>query len=145
MKTGSTYRPSTMPSSAPERDIETHFTLIAVLNLLLALPALLFGSLVFFGSLVGAGFVEAFADVPGLGSLVAAAGLVVGLVIVLLAVPGIVSAIGLLKREPWAKVWTLVVAALSLLNVPVGTAFGIYALWVMTRPETDAALQGSSA
>lgn len=123
-----------------DRDIGTHFTVVAALMLLFSVPLLLLGVVVFLGSLVGAGFAEAFSDVPGLGALIGAAGLVVGLGLAALGVPGTVAGIGLLKRKAWAKVWTIVVAALNLLNVPVGTAFGIYAIWVVTRPEADAAL-----
>lgn len=122
------------------RDIETHFTVIAVVNLILAVPLLLFGALLFFGGLVGAGFVQRVSEVPGLGALVIGAGLFLGLGIVILALPGIISAIGLLNRRSWAKVWTIVVGVVSLVNFPIGTLFGIYAIWVMTRPETDAAL-----
>lgn len=122
------------------RDIETHFTIIAIVELVLAVPAFLLGALILFGSLIGAGFVEAFGDVPGLGALIGGAGILIGLLILAMAVPSVISAVGLLKRESWAKVWTIVVAVLNLLNVPLGTVFGIYAIWVMTRPETDVAL-----
>lgn len=117
--------------------MDTHFTVIAIVNLIVAVPALLFGALLFFGALVGAGFVSTMAEVPGLGALVASAGFLLGLGIVLLALPGIVSAIGLLRRRSWAKIWTIVAGALALVNFPVGTAFGVYAIWAMTRPETE--------
>ncbi len=41
---------------------------------------------------------------------------------------------GLLNHEEWARGITFAVAILSLFSFPIGTAFGIYALWVMTRP-----------
>lgn len=44
---------------------------------------------------------------------------------------GVVAGIGLLNRAPWARTLTLVVAFLSLMSVPFGTAFGIYAIWVL--------------
>lgn len=131
---------ATSAPSASGRDIETHFTVVAVIEFALAGPLLLFGLFVAVGGLVGAGFAEAFSGVPALGSLIAGAGLLVGLLFVGLALPAIASAVGLLQRKSWAKVLTLVVAVLNLLNIPVGTIFGIYAIWVMTRPETDRAL-----
>lgn len=128
------------PGTEPGREMDTHFTVIAILNLVFAVPVLGFGMVIFFGALVGAGFVGALGDVPGLGALIASAGLVVGLGFVLLALPGLVSAIGLLQRRSWAKIWTIVAGALSLVNFPIGTAFGVYAIWAMTRPETEARL-----
>lgn len=123
-----------------DRDIETHLTIVAVLALVFSLPLVALGLVVFLGSLVGAGVAEAFGDVPGIGALIGAAGLIVGALIAALGVPGTIAGIGLLKRRSWAKVWTIVVAALNLVNVPLGTAFGVYAIWVVTRPETEAAL-----
>jgi hypothetical protein len=121
-------------------NIETHFTVIAVLELIVSIPIAILGAAVFFGVVVGAGFAESFGNAPGIGALIASAGLFVGLVFIAMAVPGIVSAIGLLQRQSWAKIWTIVAGALSLLNVPIGTLFGAYAIWAMTREETDAAL-----
>jgi hypothetical protein len=38
---------------------------------------------------------------------------------------------GLLKLEPWGRVFALVMAFLDLLHVPLGTALGIYTLFVL--------------
>ena len=38
---------------------------------------------------------------------------------------------GLLQREAWARTVALVVGFVALLNVPLGTALGIYTLWVL--------------
>jgi hypothetical protein len=44
---------------------------------------------------------------------------------------------GLLERAAWARMLALAVAVLALLNLPWGTALGIYTLWVLL-PETSA-------
>jgi hypothetical protein len=44
---------------------------------------------------------------------------------------------GLLQRERWARVVALVVGFIALLNVPVGTALGIYTLWVLLPSQSD--------
>lgn len=122
-------------------DIETHFTIVAVISLIFSIPVLLLGAFIFFGSIVGAGFADAFSNVPFLGALIAGAGFVIGLLIAALGIPGTIAGIGLLQRRAWAKIWTFIVAALNLVNFPIGTAFGVYAIWVMTRPEADRALE----
>jgi predicted nucleic acid-binding Zn ribbon protein len=48
---------------------------------------------------------------------------------------------GLLQREPWARMLTIVLAFLALFNIPFGTALGIYTLWVLLPAESDAAYQ----
>jgi hypothetical protein len=45
---------------------------------------------------------------------------------------------GLLQRQPWARMLTIVLAFLALFNIPFGTALGIYTLWVLLPAESDA-------
>ena len=66
-------------------------------------------------------------------------------VMLALAVPGLIAGIGLLRMRPWARILTLVVSALELLSFPVGTALGVYGLWVMTHTETERLLSGQPA
>ena len=44
---------------------------------------------------------------------------------------------GLLHREPWARILALVGAFIGLLNLPLGTALGIYTIWVLLPAESD--------
>jgi len=55
----------------------------------------------------------------------------VGLLLSALALPGLVAGYGLLTHKPWARVLAIVIGILSLLNFPIGTAIGLYALWVL--------------
>lgn len=41
------------------------------------------------------------------------------------------AAFGMLKRTSWARVVAITAAVLALLGIPLGTAFGIYALWFL--------------
>ena len=58
--------------------------------------------------------------------------------LLILAIPCIALGIGLLKFRPWARSIGTVIAILELLNFPIGTALGVYALWVIMSPEADA-------
>jgi hypothetical protein len=45
---------------------------------------------------------------------------------------------GLMHREPWARVLVLVLAFLVLfINIPVGTAVGVYTMWVLLPSESQ--------
>lgn len=44
---------------------------------------------------------------------------------------GLIGGIGLLSFAPWARTLTLVAGFIELLNVPIGTALGIYTIWVL--------------
>ncbi|MCG3159578.1 MAG: hypothetical protein JMDDDDMK_00572 [Acidobacteria bacterium] len=67
--------------------------------------------------------------------------------LLLFSVLGIIGGIGLLQRRSWARPLVIILAALNLFNFPLGTAVGIYALWAMLKPETQALLSapGSGA
>ena len=44
---------------------------------------------------------------------------------------------GLLMRQPWARMLAIVFGALSLIDIPFGTALGIYTLWVLAPAECE--------
>ena len=43
----------------------------------------------------------------------------------------------LLERESWARLLAIVLAIVSLFNFPLGTALGIYTLWVLLPAQAD--------
>jgi hypothetical protein len=47
----------------------------------------------------------------------------------------------LLKFKSWARVLASILAILNLLAFPIGTALGIYTLWVMLTKETEPLFQ----
>jgi len=49
----------------------------------------------------------------------------------------IAAAWGLLQHANWARILTLVLAFLRLLELPLGTALGIYTIWVLLGPTSD--------
>ena len=55
---------------------------------------------------------------------------------ILFSIPGIIAGIGLFKRKEWARILTLILSVLDLVNIPVGTAIGVYSIWVLVQPET---------
>ena len=65
--------------------------------------------------------------------------------LVVVSLPGLIAGIGLLKMRPWARIVGIIVAVLSLLNIPLGTIVGIYALWVLFNRETEQILSDAPA
>jgi hypothetical protein len=57
-------------------------------------------------------------------------------VIGVISLAGLTGGIGLFTYRPWARFLVIVVAALGCLNIPFGTAKGVYALWVLLQSET---------
>lgn len=62
----------------------------------------------------------------------------IGIFVVVKAAAGFLAGWGLLQREPWARMLTIVLAFLALFHIPFGTALGIYTLWVLLPAGADA-------
>ena len=61
--------------------------------------------------------------------------------IMLLSLPGVIAGLGLLSFQPWARVLGIILGVLNLFNFPIGTVFGIYALYVLLDSETSRLFQ----
>lgn len=51
-------------------------------------------------------------------------------VVLVLAIPAIIGGVGLLNQKKWALTLVLVLGCLKLFSFPIGTAIGIYTIWV---------------
>lgn len=60
-----------------------------------------------------------------------------------LSIAGVVGGWGLLKLRPWARVLVMVRSGVALLDIPIGTAVGVYSFMVLTKDEDTAALSGN--
>ena len=44
---------------------------------------------------------------------------------------------GVLQHKTWARIFAIVLCAMSLIKIPFGTALGVYGLWIMFNKETE--------
>lgn len=118
--------------------MQGHVKAIAIIYMvmggLLALGGLMM--MLFFGGLAGAGIASGEPDGEAAAGVLGILGgfLFVGALI--MSLPSILAGWGLLKYKPWARILTIVLAALNLFWIPIGTILGIYALWVMLNKDT---------
>jgi len=54
-------------------------------------------------------------------------------IIILFSIPSIIGGIGLLNNKPWALTLLLVLGCFKLFSFPIGTAIGIYTIWVYSQ------------
>jgi hypothetical protein len=119
--------------------VEQHVKILGVLNIVWGAMGALGGLvlLVIFGGaygLVGA----AIGSNPGAHvalPIIAIIGSILALFLLIVSVPSIIAGIGLLYFKPWARILALVISVLHLFNIPIGTALGIYGLWVLLSQE----------
>lgn len=68
---------------------------------------------------------------------VIAVALFISAVFLVIGIPSLIAGTGLRRQRGWARVPAIVLAVLALTSVPLGTAAGIYTLWVLTQKETE--------
>lgn len=97
----------------------------------------------FSGAILGvlAGFVSQTSDGDGaVGAVVLGiTGVTLTTLLLAIGVPQMVCGFGLLAFKRWARILGIVLAAIVLVaSVPIGTVFGIYALIILFRKDTEA-------
>jgi len=118
--------------------MEQHVKVVAILNivcgglgLLLALVVLLF-----FGGMAGVVHSDPSPDSDVGVAALGAIGVVGFVAIAVISVPSVIGGIGLLKFREWARILVIVMSALNLINIPFGTALGVYGLWTLLNDGT---------
>lgn len=51
-------------------------------------------------------------------------------IIIFFSIPAIIAGIGLLYKQSWALVLALILGCFKLFSFPIGTALGVYTIWV---------------
>lgn len=111
--------------------MEKHINIVAALHIGLSILGIIIGVFTFFTlNLIG----DFSQDQEAQFILSIIARIVVGF-LVFLSIPGLIAGIGLLKRKEWARILTLIISVISLLNFPLGTAVGVYSIWALVNTE----------
>lgn len=82
------------------------------------------------------GFVDQFVDDPTAVKILGIVGTPLVVIFLLFGGAMIAGGVGLLSCRPWARILTLVMTAIGLLNIPIGTLKGVYIIWVLVQSET---------
>jgi len=113
--------------------MKDHVKLVAALRIGMSVLVLAGAALVFLG-VVGGGLLSGDREAIRITGVV---GTIVAGVLALFCVPGIVAGIGLLRRQNWARILSLVLSIFDLLLFPIGTITGVYSIWVLAQRETE--------
>jgi hypothetical protein len=115
-----------------ESRMKKHVSVVAILQIV-------FGSLNVIGAIV-LGFVFKFAvniaDDPTASQVLGIIGTPLIIMLLLFGGAMIAGGVGLFSCSKWARILTLVMGALGLLNIPIGTLKGVYIIWVLVQQET---------
>ncbi len=129
--------------------MEKHVQVLGILHIVYSAFGLLAGTILFFLFMGIGTFLGSLPDTPdavsqGIPALLFVIGLVIGTILFIVSVPGIIGGIGLLNRKEWARILTLIVGFFDLLSIPLGTALGVYTIWVLMNDQTIALFRKTS-
>jgi hypothetical protein len=118
--------------------MEKHVRLLAIFNIV-------YGAFHVLAGLVGlvvirwVGTLNNVVSSQAVGLLLLASGLAAVLLVfvVLVSIGCIIGGVGLLNNRRWARILVLVLSFLDLVHVPLGTALGVYGIWVLMNDKTD--------
>lgn len=120
----------TTPLMPREGRIAGHVRLLGILWLAISALRLIPGLI-----LVTIGTIRLFPpDVPQFVHAILPA---IGMAFLFLAGIGIAAGCGLLARQSWARMLAIIFGAFSLVDIPFGTAIGVYTLWVLLPAESE--------
>lgn len=126
--------------------MDGHVKVLAWLNLAFGAAGVAIGFLILAGGAVLAEIVENVAYESGVPVVaIHVIAIIIVSVVVVFSLPCLILGYGLLNLRPWARILGIVLAALNLLNVPLGTIVSLYALWVLLKPETEALFRAQTA
>ena len=112
--------------------MDKHVTAVAAL--FIAFGALgVFLGLIILVAIVGGGFASGDEEARLITGIIGPA---VAGPLLLFAALQVVGGLALLQKRPWARILVLILSFLSLLIIPIGTAYGIYAIWVLMNDDT---------
>jgi hypothetical protein len=113
---------------------EEHVNLVAILHIAWGVLLLIASGVVMI--LLGAGGL--LAEHEETAYIIAGIATFASGLLVVTAAAGIIGAWGLLRRRPWARLTVMVMSAIWLIKIPVGTALGIYSFYALTRTDVVA-------
>jgi hypothetical protein len=115
-------------------EIGQHVKILAWLHLVGHALFLVIGGFLF-TLLTGIGAVSGDAQALAVLTVV---GTALGVLLALLAIPGMLAGYGLLKGRAWGRYLAIVVAIFNLVNFPIGTVIGAYTLIILLQNGAEA-------
>ncbi|MBN2246920.1 MAG: hypothetical protein JW755_13865 [Candidatus Aminicenantes bacterium] len=119
--------------------MEKHIDIIAILWIVLGVLSFV-GGMITFGILFGVSFI------PDIGSeapvILRTIGIILGIIAAVLSIPKVLAGIGLMRRQEWGRILTLIISFLAILNFPLGTALAIYSFVILVKEESIQLFKG---
>jgi hypothetical protein len=131
-----------------------HLRIVAILNIIMGAFIALLGCFILLivggaATFVGAAVASAGDIDPSHAAfavpILATIGLAIAIFFFVLSLPCIIGGWGLLRYKSWSRILMIVISVLHLFHVPLGTALGVYGLWVLLSDEGRRILESGGA
>lgn len=123
------------------RNMKQHVSFVGALHVGFGILGAIGALVVYITFNFAEGFIE---QEPVAEQVLAFLGGTVSLLILFFACLGIIGGIGLFSYKPWARILVMIVSAINCLNIPIGTAKGVYSIWVLMQRESIELFEGVS-
>ncbi len=119
-------------------NMKEHVKIVAYIYIVLGILIAISGIFLIFGlNVLGFAFTHLGKGMPNSsGILFNILGFFLAALFFVLGLPGIIAGFGLLKYRNWARILTIILSVIRLINFPIGTIIGGYSLWVLSHYET---------
>ncbi len=123
------------------RDMRKHVTFVGVLHIVFGALGVIGALTVFFVFDFAQSFVqgEEIAE-----AVLSAIKLLLPIMIMLVSALSIIGGIALFGYHEWARILIIIMSAVNCLNVPIGTAKGVYSIWALLQDDTIRIFRGEA-
>ena len=123
------------------RNMKQHVSFVGALHIGFGLLGLAGALAIFFGFQFLFELVE---QEPTAQKVLSYIGNSVAMILLFFSSLGIIGGAGLFSFRPWARILVMIVSAMNCLNVPIGTAKGVYSIWVLMQADTIELFENSN-
>ena len=115
------------------RDMKKHVTVVGALHVGFGFLGLIGAVVLFFVLNFAQSFVT---DVDIATTVLILLKILLPIILAIGRILSIIGGFGLFAYKQWARILIIVMSALNCLNVPIGTAKGVYSIWTLMQDET---------
>lgn len=113
--------------------MQQHIKVLGIMFIIRGVLSILLGTAVALLILIGG----LFATDTRLMAVLAVVILIVGSIAAVTGILEIAGGWGLLLVKKWSRLLVIIMSIINLIDIPFGTALGIYGLWVLLKPEAE--------
>lgn len=121
------------------RDMRKHVTVVGALHIGFGIIGII-GALIIFLSV---DFAQSFVQGEEVAiTVLTAVKIILPALIGVISLLSVIGAIWLFSYRDWARILIIVMSAINCLNVPIGTAKGVYSIWALVQDDTIKLFKG---